>query len=410
MCRVLVVDDESLIREWLVMCLILAGISPNDIQEAKNGEEALRLLDIQNYDCIFTDITMPQLDGMELIKRIRMKDAEVKIFILTCHDDFSFARKAVKYNVSEYLLKNELSKKDIAQLIRKAMNTNLKSEFKRRDTESYIRDLLQTDNVIKKEDLEKYQIAIHCPYFVLAIPRGNFDIKRIQAVRTKYSENIDCFFDGISKILIVSDMTGSTGDYSDAVKLLKNRVADLFGNEIIIGKSKLYTDSLLLKDSFKEAVYNWEKRFFGIEIDVNTVPFFNSGQNSSLKQQAKNMGGTLILQYGIVDRESILVCCEKLYDFFVEYKLLDSEFFKRSIIDILEVIETKVEMNNEGAPLFIAKILYSNSWEEMKTYIGAFLDGIIEAERYNESIKTAKQYIVLHYNEPITLSDRKSVV
>ena len=70
MKNVLIVDDEMPICEWFCLCF---GAHPevNKVYSAWNGEEAVRVLKENQVDMVFTDITMPKMDGLELLKYIR---------------------------------------------------------------------------------------------------------------------------------------------------------------------------------------------------------------------------------------------------------------------------------------------------------------------------------------------------
>lgn len=105
MYRVLLVDDEVLVREaisenirWNELGYELAG-------NCQNGKEAIEFLEINSVDLVLTDICMPFVDGLELSKFIYNFSKNINIIIFSGYDDFEYAKKAIKYNVEEYLLK-----------------------------------------------------------------------------------------------------------------------------------------------------------------------------------------------------------------------------------------------------------------------------------------------------------------
>ncbi len=107
---VAVVDDERIIREGISSVLQKKFSEKAKIVSAKNGKEALLLFeDMQNsresVDVILTDIVMPELDGLGLIECCRKKVIGSQYLILTSHDDFSFAQKAIRCGVSDFVLK-----------------------------------------------------------------------------------------------------------------------------------------------------------------------------------------------------------------------------------------------------------------------------------------------------------------
>lgn len=104
MRRILLVDDERIERGGIRMLL---GRMPEEFEivEAANGVEALQKLEHEKVDFILTDIKMPQMDGMELIQRVRQTDEKIPIAIFSGFGEFSFAQKAIWYGVSNYILK-----------------------------------------------------------------------------------------------------------------------------------------------------------------------------------------------------------------------------------------------------------------------------------------------------------------
>lgn len=406
MGKIMVVDDESLIREWLVMCLVESGIAEKAIDQAKNGEEALKLLENNIYDCIFTDITMPQLDGIELIRRIRENDEEVQIIILSCHDDFDLARKAVKYNVSEYLLKSELSKEDIAHIVnkvKKSMNRGSNDEAEK--TEFFCK-VLHREYSVQKEDLTTHHIELANKFFALAIQNRKLDVNSVKALYSKYSDIAEYFYDGVSKLLFLLNFNGADYYYGETLQSLKKKIKDILGNQTVVGVSGIYRNQEAIGVCLNEALIDWEKQFFGVE-DGKEDGFTDEDETnvSAIKLQIKGMGESIIYQYSLSGKDCVADNIDQLYLFAKDNKIWDSEFLKRMVIDILEGIEIKIDMKDAGRKTYLPQILGASDWKEITEYITQFLSGIKESNTQSDSIKNAKKYINLHYDQSITLSE-----
>ena len=69
--KVLVVDDEALINQYVTQCIRDAGDSNQIVGTATSGAKALRILQETSVDLAFVDITMPKMDGLELLKKIK---------------------------------------------------------------------------------------------------------------------------------------------------------------------------------------------------------------------------------------------------------------------------------------------------------------------------------------------------
>lgn len=100
----LIVDDEMIERKGIRMLLSRMNIREN-ILEASNGEEALEVFEKEKIDVLLTDINMPFMDGIELLSRIHEEYPGTETVIFSGYDEFSYAKKAISYGVSAYILK-----------------------------------------------------------------------------------------------------------------------------------------------------------------------------------------------------------------------------------------------------------------------------------------------------------------
>ncbi|MEK0312574.1 response regulator transcription factor [Cohnella sp. 56] len=105
MYNVLIADDSTQLRNGL-KCLIdwpATGFRVGG--EAASGKEALELLSGRDYHVLLTDIQMPGMDGIELIRQCAAAFPELEIVIISGYDDFAYARTAIQYGIADYLLK-----------------------------------------------------------------------------------------------------------------------------------------------------------------------------------------------------------------------------------------------------------------------------------------------------------------
>jgi DNA-binding NarL/FixJ family response regulator len=103
--RVLVADDQTLVREGLMTLLQLAaGIEP--VAAASDGEEAVRLAARHRPDVVLMDLRMPRLDGVEATRRIRAAQPETEIVVLTTHADDQSILGALQAGARGYLTKD----------------------------------------------------------------------------------------------------------------------------------------------------------------------------------------------------------------------------------------------------------------------------------------------------------------
>lgn len=106
MHTVLLVDDESYTRQGLRNLIDWEACGYRVTDEADNGEDALAVIRERQLDLVITDIRMPEMDGLELIRRAREELSACPSFIIISgYDDFSYAQQAVRYGVFDFVLK-----------------------------------------------------------------------------------------------------------------------------------------------------------------------------------------------------------------------------------------------------------------------------------------------------------------
>lgn len=103
--KVLIVDDEYLIRNLLRMRIDWEQQGMTIIGEASDAAEALNRVELLRPDIVFTDIYMPKMDGIELSGILMERYPNIKIVVVTGHDEFEYARQSVKLGISDFILK-----------------------------------------------------------------------------------------------------------------------------------------------------------------------------------------------------------------------------------------------------------------------------------------------------------------
>lgn len=151
--HVLVVDDEGAIRYSVSKTLQRVGYNVN---EAASGEEALEAMKKQRYDVVLTDIRMPGLTGVELLKRIKDQAPDSIVILMTGYASLGTAVEALRLGAHDYLIKPS-SSQDIRQSVARGVERarNLKRRRALLDAiRSNVSELTRTDVDVVKAVLE----------------------------------------------------------------------------------------------------------------------------------------------------------------------------------------------------------------------------------------------------------------
>lgn len=120
MRKVMIVEDEELILLGIKNIIDWEALGLNLVHMAYNGLEALEMWEQEPVDIIITDIDMPEMSGLELLKRIRSKEEHVRFIILTGFDEFEYAREAIRLEVENYILK-PINEEELEQQLKEAI-------------------------------------------------------------------------------------------------------------------------------------------------------------------------------------------------------------------------------------------------------------------------------------------------
>ena len=118
--RVLIVDDEPLVRKGIISMFESMFPDIEVVGEAGNGETASQMIKETAPDLVLTDIVMPKLDGIELIKWLLGYAPHIKVVVLSCHQDFHFVKQAFMFGAVDYILKYDVDETALRQVLDKA--------------------------------------------------------------------------------------------------------------------------------------------------------------------------------------------------------------------------------------------------------------------------------------------------
>lgn len=103
--KVVIADDHRIVRDGIVW--MLSDATPIDISgQAESGEALLELLAVQSVDVVLLDVRMPGMSGLDALERIAREYPQVRVIMLSMHDEPAYVRRAIELGASGYLLKS----------------------------------------------------------------------------------------------------------------------------------------------------------------------------------------------------------------------------------------------------------------------------------------------------------------
>ena len=211
--KVMIADDHSLIREGLRQLLEFDG-SIKVVGEASNGAECLIKLEEFNPEVLLLDINMPEKNGIDVLKQMKVDQSQIKVLILTVHNELEYLISAVDIGVDGYILKDSESSE-----LKKAIRVV-------RDGESYIQPKLipaMNNQLINRDaDKDKIDSLTNRELEVLVqVANGMFN-KEIATNLNISERTVKNHISNIFKKIDVSDRTQA------AVFAIKNNIIKLF--------------------------------------------------------------------------------------------------------------------------------------------------------------------------------------
>lgn len=154
----MIVDDEMLARKMLRESIVWEEYGYTVISEAQNGKEALEKIKELSPDVVFVDIKMPVMDGLEMLRQMNALQTDSKTVLLTCYEDFSYVRDAMRYGAVDYLTKHTFEPEDLISLLDK-IEKQIRKEKAHQESFNILKDDVLNkvmESSLTREDIRKY--------------------------------------------------------------------------------------------------------------------------------------------------------------------------------------------------------------------------------------------------------------
>ncbi|MBQ6782028.1 MAG: response regulator [Treponema sp.] len=394
MTTILIADDEKLIRAGIRKILSDALGETVNFLEAKNGTEAYELCKNELPDVMITDIRMPGMDGIELMRAVSDLPQKPAIIVLSGFDDFSYAKAAIENGVIAYILK-PVDEKELLQVMEKALSAVRRDIQK--ENEEKLRSFISEGHLSEDVAFDATQFAKDGMYCItLCSPLCN----RSDAE----------FLQGVSHYSIEQKrgyMTFLVSQYSLERVISHPSLADCS-----MGISQFSTTISDLRHISEEAFIALLQKFFSPEgkgvfrfPENRPVPDFTELDSNYDK---------IIANLDLLNEEEVRKAVKKFLDFdslenisyaeslFYAYNKIINGLFKR--YPKFNPADTYLYLKG----LMIENIIQVANLAEWKTYVLDYVLYLLELLRNQQGkyayITKALAYITQHYKEDITMA------
>lgn len=254
MYQVLLVDDDMTNRLGIKNLLEWDYLGFEIVGSVENGKEALEFIKNNRVHLMITDMKMPHVDGIELMNEIRKYDNQMHIIAVSSYGDYELVRKAFKNNITDYLLKTDLSEQELKRLVLAVKEKLIKSGIKEFEIkEHYLKDVIFGNIKDKKNYFENY--------YLLVIDFGEMEMleKRFQS-NTEILETVQEIIQSIPRVA----QLGECIKYSEKSLLLCYKTEELEENQIYA-----------LSRQIRQVVYN----YLGIDAYIGVSGWSNGEED-----------------------------------------------------------------------------------------------------------------------------------
>lgn len=445
MYKVLLVEDEMLVRFGLKNSIDWNTFNMTVIADAANGQDAWQLYISECPDIIITDIKMPIMGGMELIEKIRREDAQVKIIILSCLEDFNLAKKAMAFGVSDYILKMTMTEEETEAVLKKVqleLDSTHKVESERKLTNKntdILKEKLLTDylfyGIYSSEEFASYigklkmrmnpRRMILCIMEIshLELVQEKFNDEKKQLIKYSIKNTLDelmdkfkrgeSFFENDTHYILIfnfDDIYSEKDLHQELNKILtdiRDILSTFFNALVSFGVSSLRDGYALLPKMYEEASSLIKRKFLfgegifypvqlnGLEEKINNI----IENLSSFEKLTKFFTEETVNQY----RHNL----NMLRNVIPKGREATCKFFSGLNLWTLSSLHLRNSNFNELTLLYNEKINESETLNDIvelyKRFIGKVTQSVLKNKTLNQQISEAINYINNNYEKSISL-------
>ncbi|WP_194191784.1 response regulator transcription factor [Clostridium chrysemydis] len=421
MYKVMLVDDEKLITEGLKNLIDWEKLNLEVVATANNGEEALRKLKEEKAHIVITDINMPVMTGLDLIKEVKGKDNKTNFIILSGYDEFSYAKKAIEYGVDSYILK-PIDEEELEKTLIKLLARIEKSKKEKKDVLYKNTKLLQFINgKINKEEIFKIEEELNIPlsgksYTVSSIilNKKNEDGRyiNIDEIIEEYSDKTYELlhkFDGQTILINSWDLDVKNEDVSKYFNFIKDKLIEKIEGDVFIAVGDVTKDIDLLKNSLNSS--NKLKKYIlteGTNIcltseDVTNIKDYKTNFSKEIERLnkiiiEKDGSGAKMFLEGLID--DIALTPKNIYDLSIRVVMLIDKISDEFKVD-KKYVKDSLSSN-------IVELCSESTRDSIKAFLVSEIEELISVmysttKRYSPVVSQIVSNIEERYSEELSL-------
>ncbi|NRT73904.1 response regulator transcription factor [Clostridium beijerinckii] len=346
MWKLVIADDEPKIRRGIDNILNWSELGIEIVGQAEDGEIALEIIKENRPDIILLDINMPFLNGLDLLQKLKEIGNSGIVIIISGYDDFSYAQKALQYNVFDYILK-PVSKKNIEEIIIKATNKLIEKGKENNYLEWVKRQLAENKEVLQKtffsewfnNKLSDEQVLKEMSFFDIEFGRniGIMVIKIVEKLNVEVSVRnwsvellefaianilndgfkdleLKYIFNDDKKNIILVSKINDMGWWISIAKEMQKEIYEYLKCNVLIEQASVFNDVFKIKDEYMKimnsvsekkkcssmvllAIKYIEDNYYSNELSINYISNKLEVTSSYLSKLLKKETGLSFIDY-----------------------------------------------------------------------------------------------------------------
>ncbi|GKX65026.1 response regulator [Inconstantimicrobium mannanitabidum] len=418
--NIIIVDDDKLIRAGMRKIIERAGTEFIVVGEASNGAIALDMIIKNPPDVIITDIKMPVMDGIELIKQLKSYGIKSKIIALSGFDEYKFVRETLKNGASDYLLK-PVNNQDFITMLQDIKRSIEKEVI---DSKQYEKSIKMSNNIIQTNALLQIISGKVSENDSDKNLIGNIDVSDFQmvVVSTKIlqdkSSTIKMYIEANSNNFYDFAMMCEYENENEVIIVYSNQyeevILKILDSLVLNNREIIYSIQSVDNDIQRAYKICCEKLLDGFYGDANV----NLNSYSTVdKQLIEEMLDKLVAAIELSDKTKFGDEFQALIKFGRDNKI-KPEMFKNALIKLIDLAKFKIEDfsnvydDKEAEGISIKEyIRYAKQIECAKAYILNYFHDVFDKikvlrdSRSERMIEFVKEYIRENYNKDISLTE-----